>query len=102
MQILPTAQATPGLTDSFSRGYDPYTHRPLTTVGWSSLSVIVIVIEVTTKLFSCVPLVSLVATNEGVNCLAHLVLFKIHQNYMLSTVTRHCTVYVQTQLLSVP
>ena len=31
------------LTDSFSRGYDPFTHvceaRPLTVVGWTSLSV---------------------------------------------------------------
>ena len=48
VQTLPTAQATPALTDSFLRGYDPYTHackaRPLTTVGWTSLSVIVIVI----------------------------------------------------------
>ena len=50
VQTLPTAQATPALTDSFSRGYDPYTHackaRPLTTVGWTSLSVIVFVIVI--------------------------------------------------------
>ena len=48
VQTLPTAQATPALTDSCSRSYDPHTHawkaRPLTTVGWTSLSVIVIVI----------------------------------------------------------
>ena len=48
VQTLPTAQATPAPTDSFSRGYDPHTHackaRPLTTVGWTSLSVIVIAI----------------------------------------------------------
>ena len=47
VQTLPTAQATPALTDSFSRGHDHYTHaceaRPLTTVGWTSSSVIVIV-----------------------------------------------------------
>ena len=34
----------------FSRGYDPYTHackaRPLSTDGWTSLSVIVIVIVI--------------------------------------------------------
>ena len=39
---------TPVLTDSFSRGYDPYTHacraRPLSTDGWTSLRVTVIVI----------------------------------------------------------
>ena len=43
VQTLPTAQATPALTDSFSRGYDPHTHackaKPLTIVGWTSLSV---------------------------------------------------------------
>ena len=48
VQTLPTAQATPALTDSFSRGHDPFAHackaRPLTIVGWISLSVIVIVI----------------------------------------------------------
>ena len=48
VQTLPTEQVTPALTDSSSRGHDPYTHackaRPLTTVGWTSLSVIVIVI----------------------------------------------------------
>ena len=48
VQILPTEQATPVLTSSFSRGYDPYTHackaRPLTTVGRTSLSVIIIII----------------------------------------------------------
>ena len=47
VQTLPIAQDTPVLTDSFSRGYDPYTHackaRPLSTDGWTSLSVIVIV-----------------------------------------------------------
>ena len=41
VQALPTEQAAPVLTDSFSRGYDPYTHackaRPLTTVGRTSL-----------------------------------------------------------------
>ena len=45
---LPTVQAAPALTDSFSRGCNPNTHackaRPLTTVGRTSLSVIVIVI----------------------------------------------------------
>ena len=51
VQTLPTAQVTSALTDSFfSWGYDPYTHackaRPLTTVGWTSLSVIVIVIVI--------------------------------------------------------
>jgi len=44
VQTLPIAQETPVLTDSFSRGYDPYTHackaRPLSTDGWTSLSVI--------------------------------------------------------------
>ena len=48
VQTLPTEQAAPVLTDSFSRGYDPYTHackaRPLTTVGRTSLSVIIIII----------------------------------------------------------
>ena len=48
VQTLPIAQDTPVLTDSFSRGYDPYTHackaRPLSTDGWTSLSVIVIAI----------------------------------------------------------
>ena len=47
VQTLPTAQVTPALQDSLSWGYDPNTHarkaRPLTTVGWTSLSVIVIV-----------------------------------------------------------
>ena len=47
VQTLPTEQAAPALTESFSRGYDPYTHackaRPLTTVGRTSLSVIVII-----------------------------------------------------------
>ena len=42
VQTLPTAQVTPALTDSFSWGHDPYTHagkaRPLTVVGWTSLS----------------------------------------------------------------
>ena len=41
VRALPTEQAAPVLTDSFSRGYDPYTHackaRPLTTVGRTSL-----------------------------------------------------------------
>ena len=49
VQTLPKAHATPALTDFFSWGYDPYTHacktRPLTTVGWTSLSVIVIVVS---------------------------------------------------------
>ena len=45
MQVLtlPTAQATPALTETFSRGHDPFTRackaRPLTIVGWTSLSV---------------------------------------------------------------
>ena len=43
-----TLSPNPVLTDSFSRGYDPYTHacqaRPLSPDGWTSLSVIVIVI----------------------------------------------------------
>ena len=47
VQTLPTEQAAPALTDSFSRSSDPYTHackaRPLTTVGRASLSVIVII-----------------------------------------------------------
>ena len=47
VQTVPTAQATPALTAYSSRGYDPYTHsckaRPQTTVGWTSLIVIVIV-----------------------------------------------------------
>ena len=46
VQTLPTEEAAPALTDSFSLGYDPYTHackaRPPTTVGRTSLSVIVI------------------------------------------------------------
>ena len=50
VQTLPTAQDTPVLTDSLSRGNDPYTHackaRPLSTDGWTSLSVIVIVFVV--------------------------------------------------------
>ena len=53
VQTLPIAQDTPVLTDSFSRCYDPYTHackaRPLSSDGWTSLSVIVIVIRVCTK-----------------------------------------------------
>ena len=47
VQALPTEQAAPALTDSFSRDYDPYTHacksRPPTTVGRTSLSVIIII-----------------------------------------------------------
>ena len=43
LQTLPTVQATPALTDSFSRGHDHFAHawkvRPLTFVGWTSLSV---------------------------------------------------------------
>ena len=43
VQTLPTEQATPALTDSFSQGHDPSAHackaRPLTFVGWPSLSV---------------------------------------------------------------
>ena len=46
-QTLPIAQDTPVLIDSFSRVYDPHTHackaRPPSTDGWTSLSVIVIV-----------------------------------------------------------
>ena len=49
VQTLPTEQAAPVLTDSFSPGYDPYTHackaRPLTTVGRTSLSVIITIIS---------------------------------------------------------
>ena len=45
---LSTEQAAPVLTDSFSRGHDPFTHackaRPLTDVDWTFLSVIVILI----------------------------------------------------------
>ena len=48
VQALPTEQAAPVLTDSLSQGYDPYTHackaRPLTTVGRTSLSVIIIIV----------------------------------------------------------
>ena len=47
VQTLPTEQAAPVLTDSFSRDYNPYTHackaRPLTTVGRTSLSAIIII-----------------------------------------------------------
>ena len=47
VQILPTEQATSVVTDFFSWGYDPYTHackaRHLTTVGRTSLSVIIII-----------------------------------------------------------
>ena len=47
VQTLPTEQAAPVLTDSFSRGYGPNAHaskaRPLTTVGQTSLSVIMII-----------------------------------------------------------
>ena len=47
VQAWPTGQAAQVLTFSFSRGYDPYTHackaRPLTTVGRTSLSVIIII-----------------------------------------------------------
>ena len=53
VQALPTEQAAPALTDSFSRGYDPYTYackaRPLTPVGRTSLSLIVIVIVPSVK-----------------------------------------------------
>ena len=48
MHTLPTAQVPSASTDSFSWCLDPFTHaceaRPLTVVGWTSLSVIVIVI----------------------------------------------------------
>ena len=48
VQTLPTEKAAPVLTDSFSHRYDPYTDackaRPLTTVGRTSLSVIIIII----------------------------------------------------------
>ena len=47
VQNLPTEQATSVVTDFFSWGYDPYTHackaRHLTTVGRTSLSVIIII-----------------------------------------------------------
>ena len=47
VQTLPTEQDAPVSTDSFSRGYDPDTHAckagPLTTVGRTSLSVIIII-----------------------------------------------------------
>ena len=43
VQALPTEQATPALTDSFSQGHDPFAHackaRPLTIVGRPFLSV---------------------------------------------------------------
>ena len=43
VQTLPTAQATPASPDSFSRGHEAFAHackvRPLTNVGWTSLSV---------------------------------------------------------------
>ena len=43
VHTLPTAQVPSALTDSFSRGHDPFAHackaRPLTIVGWTSLSV---------------------------------------------------------------
>ena len=43
VQTVPTVQAAPVLTDSFSRGHDPYAHacepRLLTIVGWTSLRV---------------------------------------------------------------
>ena len=46
VQNLPTEQATSVVTEFFV-GYDPYTHackaRPLTTVGRTSLSVIIII-----------------------------------------------------------
>ena len=41
VQALPTEQAAPVLTDSFSRGYDLYTHA-CKAVGRTSLSVIII------------------------------------------------------------
>ena len=48
VRTLPAVQVPSALTDSFSRGHDPFTHackaRPLTVVEWTSLSVIVIVI----------------------------------------------------------
>ena len=48
VQNLPTEQATSVVTGCFSWGYYPYTHackaRPLTTVGRTSLSVIIIII----------------------------------------------------------
>ena len=57
VQTLPTEQAALVPTDSFSRGYDPYTHackaRPLMTVGRTSLSVIVIVIVFFRFLCAC-------------------------------------------------
>ena len=53
VQTLPTEQVPSALTDSFSWGHDPFTHackaRPLTVVGWTSLSVIVIVIVIVRK-----------------------------------------------------
>ena len=43
VHTLPTAQVTSAFTDSFSMGHDPFAHackaRPLTIVGWTSLSV---------------------------------------------------------------
>ena len=43
VQTLPTEQATSVVTVFFSRDHDPFAHackaRPLTTVGWTSLSV---------------------------------------------------------------
>ena len=55
VQNLSTEQATLVVTDSFSWGYDPYTHackaRPLTTVGRTSLSVIIIIIIISAVLF---------------------------------------------------
>ena len=43
VQTVPSEQATPALTDSFSRGHDPFVHAckawPLTIVGRTSLSV---------------------------------------------------------------
>ena len=52
VQNLPTEQATSVVT-FFSQGYDTYTHtckaRPLTTVGRTSLSVIIIIILLSTR-----------------------------------------------------
>ena len=56
MQVhtLPTAQVPSALTDSFAWCHDTFTHackaRPLTVVGWTSLSVIVIVIVTLKKI----------------------------------------------------
>ena len=68
VQTLPTAQATLALTDSFSRRCDPDTHackaRPPTTVGWTSLSVIVIVIVLLSTRFVSLTLARATSVRE--------------------------------------